>query len=250
MTREASSLHSHRLCLILVFLLAYRAGLPERAGGEERGLGSQVCREQGAWGGQGRSQGLGEMPEAEDARPGPRQAPHERPLGPAGRTRLGPQRGSRWGARSGGGRPHPCSREAGAAAVPQLLRRKLFRVTGAAVQRATAAGRGQERRARRVRGAGGGRWQLRGGPGDRAGYGAPRLLRSRPAGATCCSRWLSLATSGTPSHPAPAGPEPLLRSPPSRSPPAPAAEPRARALHELGCHPAGSPRVQPRRPFL
>lgn len=91
-----------------------------------------------------------------------------------------------------GGRPHPCSPEAGAAAVPQLLRRKLFRVTGAAVQGATVAGRGQERRARRVRGAGGGLRQLRGGRGERAESGASRLLRSRLTGATCCSRWLSL----------------------------------------------------------
>lgn len=38
--------------------------------------------------------------------------------------------GSRWGWRGGGGWPHRSSREAGAARIPQLLRRMLFRVGG------------------------------------------------------------------------------------------------------------------------
>lgn len=68
-----------------------------------------------------------------------------------------PGRGQGGMREAGAGRPHRGSREAGAAAVPQLLGRMRFRVTGAAFQRATVAGRGQERRAGQARGAGGDR---------------------------------------------------------------------------------------------
>lgn len=52
-----------------------------------------------------------------------------------GSPEVGSGEGSRWargrGWGQGAGRPHRGSREASTAAVPQLLRRMLFRVTGA-----------------------------------------------------------------------------------------------------------------------
>lgn len=54
---------------------------------------------------------------------------------------------TRQGSRRGGGeRPHRCSREAGAAEVPQLLRTKHFRVTAGAAAKATVARGGQNSR--------------------------------------------------------------------------------------------------------
>lgn len=183
------SLGKHPLCSNRCFVLGFltaaldwatREG--QRVGGEEPGLGGRVCPERGAWGEQGPgrdARGGGRSPGATASAPTKGRGAH------AGQTRVRAKKGLRGGARGGGGRSHRSSRETGAVAVPQLLRRMLFRVRAQRYrEQRWPGGAKSEARAECART----RWSAGVPPGA---AGAPqRLLQPRLAGASGCPRWL------------------------------------------------------------
>lgn len=130
----------------------------------------------------GSRRGREKPPKAEDAcREPPPQVRGEASRRPGRPARVAP------GLRAeGGGGPHRCSPEAGAAAVPQLLRRMLFRVTGAR-SRARRQPGGAKSGAR-------GRWSWWAGAlllrGEGVGERPPPLLWPRPTRTARCRWWI------------------------------------------------------------